>query len=185
MILCAGKNEIFDFAKPVGVGLVESAITLTKYVLEAKPSFLLFVGTAGSYGNYKIFDTAITHHAANIELGYLKNECYTPLNSLASAKKGYVSRGTNTDFPIVNSSNYITTSLSLSKKMLEQNIELENMEFFSIVNVANHFNIPCSGFFVVTNYCNENAHADFLKNHAKAKELITSYIKNFENTEVL
>ena len=59
MILCAGRNETFDFAKPIGVGLIESAINLTKLVLEEKPAFLFFVGTAGSYGRYKIFDVVL------------------------------------------------------------------------------------------------------------------------------
>ena len=51
MILCAGRNETFEFAKPIGVGLVESASTLTQLILEEKPAFLFFVGTAGSYGH--------------------------------------------------------------------------------------------------------------------------------------
>ncbi|MDD4855510.1 MAG: purine-nucleoside phosphorylase, partial [Sulfuricurvum sp.] len=30
MIVCAGNNETFDFALPIGVGLVESAMNLTR-----------------------------------------------------------------------------------------------------------------------------------------------------------
>lgn len=177
MILCAGRNETFDFAKPIGVGLIESAINLTKFVLEEKPAFLFFVGTAGSYGNYQPFDLIYSHRAANIELGYLQNQCYTPLQNTIEADTIYVSRGTNHPSPIINSSNYITTDSSLTCKMIEKDITLENMEFFSVVSVANQFNIPCSGFFVVTNYCNKNAHDDFIKNHAKAKELIALHVK--------
>lgn len=177
MILCAGRNEIFDFAKPIGVGLIESAMNLTKFVLEEKPAFLFFIGTAGSYGNYKPLELIHSHSAANIELGYLQNQCYTPLKNQIEAENIYVSRGTNYPSPIVNSSNYITTDTTLSSKMIEKNIELENMEFFSVVHVANQFKIPCSGLFVVTNYCNENAHNDFIKNHTKAKELITLHVE--------
>lgn len=177
MILCAGRNEIFDFAKPIGVGLIESSMNLTKFVLEEKPAFLFFIGTAGSYGNYKPLELIHSHSAANIELGYLQNQCYTPLKNQIEAENIYVSRGTNYPSPIVNSSNYITTDTTLSSKMIEKNIELENMEFFSVVHVANQFKIPCSGLFVVTNYCNENAHNDFIKNHTKAKELITLHVE--------
>ena len=42
MIVCAGKNETFDFASPIGVGLIESSINLTKLILFDKPDFLLF-----------------------------------------------------------------------------------------------------------------------------------------------
>ena len=177
MILCAGRNETFDFAKPIGVGLIESATNLTKFVLEEKPAFLFFIGTAGSYGNYKPLELIHSHSAANIELGYLQNQCYTPLKNQIEAENIYVSRGTNYPSPVVNSSNYITTDTTLSSKMIEKNIELENMEFFSVVHVANQFKIPCSGLFVVTNYCNENAHNDFIKNHTKAKELITLHVE--------
>lgn len=177
MILCAGRNETFDFAKPVGVGLVESAITLTQYILEEKPAFLFFVGTAGSYGKFAPLDILLSHNASNIELAFLQNVCYTPLQTTIEAKIPHVSRGTTHPLVNVNSSNYITTNEALAKKMLENDRDIENMEFFSILSVANHFNLPCSGLFIVTNYCNENAHDDFLKNHTKAKALITLHVE--------
>lgn len=178
MTICAGKNESFDFATPIGIGLIESAINLTQIILLEKPSFLLFVGTAGSYGNFKLFDIVRTHKASNIELGFLNNLCFTPIANRIETEEIHVSRGTNTKkFPVVNSSNYITTDKISSQKMLDLEIELENMEFFSILSVAKKFNIPCSGLFVVTNYCNANAHEDFIKNHDKAKELITLHVE--------
>lgn len=177
MILCAGRNETFDFARPIGVGLIESAINLTKLVLEEKPAFLFFIGTAGSYGNYQPLEIVHSHSAANIELGYLQNQCYTPLKNQIEANSIYVSRGTNYFSPIVNSSNYITVDTLMANKMIEKSLELENMEFFSIVSIANQFQIPCSGLFVITNYCNENAHTDFIKNHTKAKELIRLHVE--------
>jgi hypothetical protein len=120
MILCAGRNETFDFAKPIGVGLVESAIRLTQYVLTEKPAFLFFVGTAGSYGNHTIFDVMHSFSAANIELGFLQEQCYSPLQSFIEAAKHYVSRGTNQSSLVVNSSNYITTDDLLAKQMLKK-----------------------------------------------------------------
>jgi len=177
MILCAGRNETFDFAKPIGIGLIESAINLTKLIIEEKPAFLFFVGTAGSYGKHQPFDLVYSHCAANIELCFLQNQCYTPLKSIVEVEKIYVSRGTTHPSPIVNSSNYITTDTTLANKMIEKNIGLENMEFFSIISVANYFHIPCSGLFVVTNYCDENAHSDFIQNHSQAKELITLHVE--------
>ncbi len=59
MIICAGNNETFDFAEPMGVGLIDTAINLTRLCLFDKPEFLLFVGTAGSYGNHNIFDVLL------------------------------------------------------------------------------------------------------------------------------
>ncbi len=47
MIVCAGNNETFDFALPIGVGLIESAMSLTRLCLMEKPDFLLLSGVLG------------------------------------------------------------------------------------------------------------------------------------------
>ena len=70
MIICAGNSENFSFATPMGVGLIESAMNLTRLCLFDKPEFLLFVGTAGSYGEAKIFDIIESKTASNIELAF-------------------------------------------------------------------------------------------------------------------
>jgi len=172
VIICAGDIEQFNFAQPIGIGLVNSAVNLTKICLMNPPEFLLFIGTAGSYGNKEIFDIVESRVASNIEQGFLMKTAYTPIDNIVASTDD-VSRET-----IVNSSNYITTSQELSKKYLQLNLELENMEFFSVLLVAKEFNIPVGGVFVVTNYCNENAHKDFMKNRAEAMQKLEEYVKN-------
>lgn len=174
MIVCAGNNETFDFATPIGVGLIQSSIHLTQLVLTNKPDSLLFIGSAGSYGDHKIFDIIHSNIATNIELGFLEDKCFTPL------KNSFVPRET---LDIVNSSNYITTSTESSKGFISLGIGLENMEFFAITSVAKEFNIPVEGIFIITNYCDKNAHKDFIKNHNKAKKLLETYLKKREINE--
>jgi nucleoside phosphorylase len=177
MIVCAGKNEVFDFAYPVGVGLIESCMNLTRLALFDKPDFLLFIGSAGSYGNYNIFDIVSSKTASNIELGFLDDRCYTPLENVVSSEESQnVPRET---LNIVNSSNYITTDSVSSKKFLTLGLELENMEFYSLLSVAKEYDIPTAGIFIVTNYCNTNAHKDFTQNHKKAKQMLTYYMKSY------
>ena len=144
MIICAGRNETFAFAHPIGVGLIESAINLTRMCLFDKPDYLLFVGSAGSYGNYKVFDIVESKRASNIELGFLTQSAYT--------------------------------NEKLCKEFNEYGVGIENMEFFSILSVAKEFEIPVAGIFVITNYTNENAHEDFIKNHKEAMEKLTKYL---------
>ena len=172
MIICAGNNETFDFAQPTGVGLIETAMNLTRLCLFDKPEFLLFVGSAGSYGEYDIFDIIESKTAANIELSFLSNDAYTPLDNVVT---------TNTDNSkadvIVNSSNYISTNKELTKKFLNFGVGIENMEFFSVLRIAQEFGIPAGGVFCITNYTNNDAHEDFKKNHEKAKELLASHVK--------
>ena len=171
MIICAGNSESFDFAIPIGVGLIESTINLTRLCLFDKPEFLLFVGSAGSYGKENIFDIIESKTAANIELAFLNNDAYTPLDNVVSTNT------TNKQDIIVNSSNYISTNEEVGKKFLKIGVGIENMEFFSVLKVAQEFNIPAGGVFCITNYTNKNAHEDFMKNHEKAKELLSLHVK--------
>ncbi len=177
MIVCAGRNETFNFAHPIGVGLIEATMNLTRLALFDKPDFLLFIGSAGSYGKHEIFDIVTSKTASNIELGFLDDKCYTPLENVVSAEENQnVPRET---LSIVNSSNYITTDSVSSKKFLTLGLELENMEFFALLSVAKEYDIPVAGIFIVTNYCDANAHRDFIKNHKKAKQLLTDYMKEY------
>ena len=195
MFICAGESETFDFAKPMGIGMVDMAMNLSRYLENEKPPFLMFIGTAGSYGKHNVFDIVQSKTATNIENGFFNAKAYTPIDNMISAYDGvddttssvpnlqrsssaslfngsHVSRET-----IVNSSNYITTDRSLSKFYLDKGISLENMEFFAVLRVAKEFNIPVAGLFIVTNYCNENAHRDFMTNHKEAIARLTAYVK--------
>lgn len=171
MIICAGRNETFSFAQAMGVGLIESAINLTRLCLFDKPEFILFVGTAGSYGNYNIFDIVESKRAANLELSFLSNDSYTPLDNVLESENKMVRNDT-----VVNSSNYISTNYELSKKYNDYGIGIENMEFFSILQVAREFEIPVAGIFIVTNYTNKDAHKEFLANHNEAMKRLTDYL---------
>jgi nucleoside phosphorylase len=170
MIICAGNNETFDFATPMGVGLIEMSMNLTRLCLFDKPEFLLFVGSAGSYGDAKIFDIIESKTASNIELAFLSDDAYTPLDNVISTNESV------TQDIIVNSSNYISTNKELTNKFLDFKVGIENMEFFSVLRVAKEFDIPAGGVFCITNYTDKNAHKEFLKNHTKAKELLNEYI---------
>jgi len=172
MILCAGNSESFDFATPVGIGLVESAINTTRLCIMEAPSYLLFVGTAGSYAKYNIFDIVTSKSASNIELSFLQKQAYTPIDNLIVSGESSI-----TSDVIINSSNYITTDVELSKKMSSLKIDLENMEFFSIMRTAQEFNIPCGGIFIVTNKTNSDAHSTFIANHEMAMNKLNAYVK--------
>ncbi|ORI07689.1 purine-nucleoside phosphorylase [Campylobacter concisus] len=222
MIVSAGKNEIFDFALPMGVGLVDMAINLTKFLqkracigadekginlknidpqylakIEAKfanssnpelknisqnlsknpernlyqmPEKIVFVGSAGLYKDGEILQIYESSVGANIEISSVENRSYSPIECEISS---IVSRGTIK----TNSSNFITIDKNLAHKIFEKGYFLENMEFFSVLRVAQIFKIPAYGIFVATNFCDKNAHADFIKNHAEAKKILTKYIK--------
>jgi len=172
MIVSAGKNETFPFATPLGVGLIETAMNFTQLCLFDKPDYVLFIGSAGSYGKYKIFDIIESSSGANVELSFLQNNSYTPLDNVIRTNNK-----TLRDDTIVNSSNYITTNEKLSKEFEQYGIGCENMEFFSLCSIAKEFNIPIAGIFVITNYTNKDAHKDFINNHKEAMDRLVEYLK--------
>ena len=173
MIVSAGRNETFPFAQSLGVGLVESAINLTKICLFNRPEYILFIGSSGSYGKYNIFDVVESKNSSNVELSFLENYSYTPIDNAIRIDTKLTSSEV-----VVNSSNYISTNENLSSQFLEFDIDLENMEFFSVLSVAKEFEIPAFGIFVVTNYTNENAHNDFIKNHKEAMKILVKYLED-------
>ncbi|WP_298099825.1 purine-nucleoside phosphorylase, partial [uncultured Campylobacter sp.] len=216
MIISAGRNEIFSFALPMGVGLVDMSINLTtilqkrvmvdssgRYeqnltakqqpderlnlidspilqsakssqnsdkILNALPREIIFVGSAGLYKDGEVFEIYESSAAANIEISSLENKSYSPIEGeIASV----VPRGTCK----VNSSNFITTDQNLAHELFDCGYFLENMEFFAVLKVAQKFQIPAYGIFVATNFCDKNAHADFIKNHEQAKKELEKYLK--------
>jgi nucleoside phosphorylase len=154
----------------MGIGMIDTAINLTKQCIENPPKFILFIGSAGTYGDHKIFDIVESKTASNIENSFFNAKAYTPIDNIVSTSEN-ISGET-----IVNSSNYITTDERLSKYYLSNNIGLENMEFYAVLKVAKKFNIPAGGVFIVTNRCDRDAHADFIKNHKEAIRRLSRYI---------
>ena len=219
MIISAGRNEVFAFALPMGVGLVDMSINLTallqkrvmvdsggRYeqnlttsrqlderlnlidspilqsaktsqnpdkILNALPSEIIFVGSAGLYKEGEIFEIYEGSIATNIEISSLGNKSYSPIESEIAS---IVPRGTCR----VNSSNFITTDQNLAHELFTRGYFLENMEFFAVLKVAQKFQIPAYGIFVATNFCDKNAHADFIKNHEQAKKELEKYLKQKE-----
>ena len=172
MILSAGNEEVFSFAQPIGVGLIETAINLTRICLFDRPNSLIFIGSAGSYNpkKHQIFDIITTSSASQIEISFLNKKSFTPIEQIITAS---VSRET-----IVNSSNYITTDKLSALAFDKLGMEIENMEFYSVMSVAKEFNIPVKGIFVITNYCDITAHQEYISNIKKAKNILIQYLKD-------
>ena len=181
MFVCAGSIETFPFAKPVGVGMVETAASVALLCEKERPRELVFVGTAGSYGRYGLLEIVEAHAAVQIEIAALQVQAYTPMRDFVAYRRGNYHIGYSADVsretsPIVNSSNYITTDAQAAEAMLARGIDLENMEFFAVLATAARYGIPAKGIFIVTNYCREDAHAMFVSQHAEAKNRLTEYV---------
>lgn len=167
MLISSGNKEIFKDVHPMGVGLIETSINLSRVCLFNKPDFLLFYGSAGSYGKYDVFDVVESSSSSNVELSFLQDNSYTPIDNACDSEVNFCKNET-----IVNSSNYITTNFELAKKYNDYGIGIENMEFFAIMMVAKAFDIPVGGIFVISNFCNLDAHSDYQKNIKKTMKIL-------------
>ncbi|MGX3010327.1 phosphorylase family protein [Helicobacter sp. 23-1044] len=196
MFICA-RGENFNFAKDIGVGLVESAIELTAIILRENPQYLVFIGSAGAYSkDIKLLDIFVSNSATQIESSFSKGESYTPLDNkieIVSYETLGESNGKNlgANFganlaaildsrprAIVNSSNYICTDEILAHKMTNAGILLENMEFFSVLKVADYFKIPALGIFCITNHCDKDAHKNFIALHKDAHKKLEAFARD-------
>lgn len=82
MIVCAGRVEQFSFARNIGVGLVESSAGLSRLILQEAPREIIFIGTCGVYDmNEPLLQVFTSFAAAQIELSFLQNQSYTPIEN--------------------------------------------------------------------------------------------------------
>lgn len=206
MFVCA-RGENIGFAREIGVGIVESSIALTSLILRENPQYLIFTGSAGAYDKrINLLDIFASNSATQIESSFTQGESYTPLDNKIEIVSYETLPNQNVDFgkdssvnlsanlsanptinlieildsqksAIINSSNYICTDEIFAGKMSSAGIALENMEFFAVLKVADYFKIPALGIFCVTNYCDKNAHSDFLANHKEAQSLLESHAR--------
>lgn len=183
MIVCAGARESFDFAEKIGIGLVEASLNLTRICLEKKPSNIVFIGTCGIYEKGEIFGIYHSKHAFNIEFSKFCAGFYSPafceinLNSLVKKAPVQILKNVSYETFAVNSSNYICQNSSAAREFAKFGIHFENMEAFAVLSVAKAFEIEAECILCATNFCNESAHEDFLKNHQKAKEKLEFYLR--------
>lgn len=237
MLVCAGRNETLCCATPIGVGLVEASLGLTRLLLGGAREVenIIFVGSAGAYSKeILIGDMFFSTEATQIESSFLSGRSYTPIDNVVKmesvelsvfgdfarffvgkknlADKKYEQKNVSYEtseqatkstqnqktekqkkqkstrssvatkqmgqikYAVVNSSNYITTDESNANQMAGAGILLENMEFYAVMKVAQNFGVPAVGVFCITNYCDENAHRDFLANHSEAKRKLEDFI---------
>ncbi|WP_033619437.1 purine-nucleoside phosphorylase [Helicobacter pylori] len=175
MLLCAGRNETLKGATPIGVGLIESAINLTRICLK-NPSIesLIFIGSAGSYSpEIELLSVFESIQGYQIEESFSYLNSYTPLDNfiqIETKEQALFKRAR------VNSSNYIHTNGMFAKKMVQKGVLLENMEFFSVLSVAKAFSLKAKGIFCVSNHVGLDAHKEFKQNHAKVKQILENTI---------
>jgi purine-nucleoside phosphorylase len=183
-LISSGNLEIFPDVRPVGIGLIESAIKLSHIISlkEKKVKGIIFIGTIGSYGNLSIGTEVYSYSAYQIESSKIEGKSYSPIQLKIENKKikkylPYFRELYKLPFIKINSSNYITTDFQIANLLRKKyKIDGESMEFYSILKISEYYNLPTLGYFVVTNYNNKFAHKKYLKNIEMAKKKINNFL---------
>ncbi len=76
-----------------------------------------------------------------------------------------------------NSSNYICADERVAARFAAMGLELENMEAFAVLSVAAKFGVEVVCFLCATNFCDSQAHQNFIKNHAQAKKNLENFLQ--------
>ncbi|WP_104636815.1 phosphorylase family protein [Helicobacter felis] len=179
MFVCAGRMENLLGAKSIGVGLIESAICLSRLCLLERPKELIFVGSAGAYSKeIPLLSLFKSKEAYQIEQSFVQAQSYTPLENYLEVQSALF-ESKKLPSAKVNSSNYIHTNQDFAKQMSCAGILLENMEFFAVLSAAQAFKIPAMGVFCVSNYVGAHAHQEFLQHSAQVKKNLEICIREF------
>lgn len=119
MLLCAGRNETLKKAAPIGVGLIESAINLTRMCLKNPDTeSLIFIGSAGSYSpEMELLSVFESVQGYQIEESFSHLNSYTPLDNFIHIKTKEQALFERVG---VNSSNYIHTGEMFAKKWFKR-----------------------------------------------------------------
>lgn len=158
----------FYRAETLGIGFFEAGLNLRK-ILEKNSSIsqIVFLGTAGSYNyNLRIGDLVAVRDTNLLNSASLLGYAYVP------RPYEFIRSHHQYDLPqaLCLSSLEITCSPDLSQKILthyaqQSTIIVENMELYGIARTASSYGIPWTALLGISNYTDENAHADWQKNH--------------------
>jgi len=179
VFVCAGRTEVFEFAKSVGVGMVEAALGVAEILRESKFDEVVFVGTCGLYDKrdelLKIYEV---FKVENLEMSGVLSLAYSPLFEMTEKIKSVI-KTPNVSRETFNSSNFITTDAKTAQKFSSFFVG-ENMELYGVKVACERAGVAWRGILCATNYCDQNAHKNYVKNIKEAKKRLEKYIERLK-----
>lgn len=172
MIVCAGRVEQFSFAKSIGVGLVESSAGLSRLILQEAPREIIFIGTCGVYDiNEPLLQVFTSTAATQIELSFLQNQSYTPIENFIVADPFSFSHSAEKNLDSIESNE---SNKSNESKFIESN-EFKSIESASCKKDSMNLmkNSPSRDVFCET----------FCKADSKEQDKISTNIESIESIE--
>ena len=154
--------------RTIGIGLVDSAINLTRILEEyAYLKNIIFIGTAGAYkdSKLKIGDLVQAKETGLFSLSQYEGDSYLPNKMIKKISCNQFSGIEAVQVASVLEIN--RRGEKLAKVFWKTGYSAEHMELFSVARVAKKFNKNIYSVLGVSNIVNQSAHQDWLKNNKK------------------
>lgn len=158
-----------------GVGFMDTLYNLQRYLFKAKDiKSIVFLGSAGTYrhSKRKIGDLVYSNKFIYKEISEIKGMVKVPdvigkhlLTGLDSRLNPIIKNQKFTEV-ITNSTNYVTLIDLTTEELVDSlyDVDVENMEAFSIAYLATRLSLPFTAFFYITNYVGANGSIDWNQN---------------------
>jgi nucleoside phosphorylase len=173
-----------------GVGFLDTLYNLHRYLNKNKEvKSIVFLGSAGAYrhSKRKIGDLCFSNKFVYKDIAEVKNMVKVPdvinkhiMTEIDPRFDGLFKRNKFVE-AVTNSTNYITLIDLEMEELVDSlyEVDLENMEAFSIAYVANRLGLNFVGLFYITNYVGANGSLDWNNNWRLGSNILQDCIIKF------
>ena len=179
---------------PVGIGAIDAAVGAAQAIAAARPERVIFVGTAGIYGQGKPARAALRTAVVASELfcassAVLRGDGYLPgpmvlrvetsrrLRPLLAACAG---DGQGKDPLAVASPLAITRSAALGRRIAAATgAAVENLETFAVARAAEAAGVEFGAVLGIANRVGPNGHEEWLRHHREASRVACELVARF------
>jgi nucleoside phosphorylase len=175
-------------AIPVGIGVVDAGLGTARAITKLRPRMILFVGTAGSYGDTPaIGSVAIARKVVLVSTAETLGEGYRPAPMVVEAmtdgdlmralrrNAGLGARIANVATPMA-----ITSSAKLGRRLaVSSRTTVENLELFAVARAAVTAGIPFGAVLGISNRVGPSAHAEWRRHQGRAAHAACRVVERF------
>jgi nucleoside phosphorylase len=155
-------------ARPAGVGLVEAGIGATRAIAEERPRAVIFVGTAGSYGEDAVGRVIVARRVKLVSTAAARAEGYLPsimpavLDTDAGLRRALRLPAADVACPLA-----ITSRAAAARRLAAHSgCAVENLELFAVGRAAQ--GLPFAAVLGISNRVGPRAHAEWRAHAATA-----------------
>jgi futalosine hydrolase len=175
-----------------GIGAVDAAVGATRAIAAARPTRVIFVGTAGAYGgarraDLEIGSAAVVGEIACVSTAALRGEAYLPaptvvradttrrLRAALTAAAGDAAVPRAVACPLA-----ITRAAALGQRIsAATGADLENLEVFAVARAAAAAGVEFAAVLGVANRVGPSGHAEWLRHHRVASRAACEVVAKF------